>query len=196
MQNLGKKFTRFAFLAAFAFVGLGAITEPAAADNRESTPATQAENVAGLAGSDWQGQVKSSANAAAKKAGDITLASLNPQRNPNTSQPKHWSITNYIGDVRVRIATGASWKPLAKATTHIAPGMQVKTGANGQFVLKQGKDVITVSSNSEIEIPTKGADSIFQSLGKALFDMDRQPERRFSVALLILRRSSKAPSLR
>ncbi|PCJ61526.1 MAG: hypothetical protein COA65_00770 [Rhodospirillaceae bacterium] len=185
-QNSGKKFARFAFLAAFVFAGFGAMSGIAAAgdqntENREGAPTTQAENIAGLAGSNWQGHLKSSANAALEKAGQITLASLNARRDPNASQPKAWSITNYIGDVRVRIATGATWKPLAKTTTRIAPGMQVKTGANGRFVLKQGKDVITVSSNSEIEIPTKGSDSIFQSLGKVLFDMDRRPERRFSV---------------
>ncbi len=158
MGNLGQKFVNLAFLAAFVLAGFGVGMETAFAGDRTGP------------GQTVQAEVE-----------PMKIAAKDPRRDTNTPQPKRWSVTNFIGDVKVRVAKGVAWKPLARATVSIAPGMQVKTGEGGRFSLKQGKDVITVSPNSEIEIPTKGDDNILQTLGKVLFDMERRPDRRFSV---------------
>ena len=210
MWNLGKRVTRFALLATFVLAGFGAAAETAYADGRGlrgdrqiaaadgasrdgalarpqttrnsgGAAATQAGNAAGVPGATWQENGESFVNGMPETAKETKVASRDAGRDTNAAQPKAWSVTKHMGDVRVRVAKGATWKPLTKAALTIAPGMQVKTGPDGQFSLKQGKDIITVSPNSEIEVPTKGDNNILQALGKVLFDMERRPERRFSV---------------
>ncbi|MGB1547845.1 MAG: FecR domain-containing protein [Alphaproteobacteria bacterium] len=211
MKKLGHKLASLAFLAAFAFAGFGLDAKTAFAGDRSlgggpkiSTPNAdkgastaprdfggggapvknfyRTRSIAGTPGTNWQGQPAAPSEAFSNgKPQPMTIAAKDRQRDLGVPEPESWSVTNFVGDVKVRVATGAVWKPLARAVTSIAPGMQVKTGPDGKFSLQQGKDVLTVSPNSEIEIPTRGDDNILQSLGKVLFDMERRPDRRFSV---------------
>ena len=48
-------------------------------------------------------------------------------------------------------------------------------------MLRQKGDVVTVTPNTRFEVPKKGKNNVWLTFGKVLFDMERRPDRRFSV---------------
>ena len=86
---------------------------------------------------------------------------------------------DFSGDVRVQTKNGI-WRPMTKQHG-IAAGTRIETGKTGRIVLRQKSDVVTVTPNTQLTIPKKGKNNVLLTFGRVLFDMERRPDRRFSV---------------
>jgi hypothetical protein len=94
-----------------------------------------------------------------------------------------WVAVEVGGAVAQRDADGA-WQAVGPGTV-LAAGASLRTGDGAMLVLSHGRDRVTVSPNSELQIPAHadpahGA-SIIERIGTILFRVEHSPGRRFEV---------------
>src|SRR5579864_9368900 len=94
-----------------------------------------------------------------------------------------WIVSEISGEALERGADG-TWHALATGAI-LTPGAPVRTGARGRMVVTHRQDRLTVSPESEFEIPSSGdpatGPSLLQRLGTLLFSIEHTPQRRFEV---------------
>jgi len=94
-----------------------------------------------------------------------------------------WLAAEVAGQVTERAADG-TWQPIERGSA-LPDGARVKTGPDGKLVLSHNKDTVTLSPNSELELPRKtdgaSAPGLLQTLGTLLFRVEHSPGRRFEV---------------
>jgi hypothetical protein len=90
-----------------------------------------------------------------------------------------WLATGVNGSVSQRGADG-NWRQVEQGST-LADGARVTTGPDGKLVLSRRQDTVTVSPNSDFELPRDGGPSFLQTLGTLLFRIEHTPGRRFEV---------------
>ncbi|MCE2510458.1 MAG: FecR domain-containing protein [Alphaproteobacteria bacterium] len=110
---------------------------------------------------------------------DTPVTGLRSTQTVGVPAAKRWAARNFSGDVLIQTA-GGIWRPMTKRHG-IVPGTRIETGKTGRIVLRQKGDVVTVMPNSRFEVPKTGKNNVRLSFGKVLFDMERRPDRRFSV---------------
>jgi len=108
-----------------------------------------------------------------------THVPVSGMRATGTLAAKRWAAKDFSGDVRVQTKNGI-WRPMTKQHG-IAAGTRIETGKTGRIVLRQKSDVVTVTPNTQLTIPKKGKNNVLLTFGRVLFDMERRPDRRFSV---------------
>lgn len=92
---------------------------------------------------------------------------------------KRWAAKNFSGEVHVQAEDGI-WRPMTNRDG-VLPGTRIETGKTGKIVLRQKGDVLTILPNTRFEVPKHGKRNVALTFGKVLFDMERRPDRRFSV---------------
>lgn len=112
------------------------------------------------------------------------LAALLAQAHPAAAQAdSKWIVTEISGQVHDQGVSGTS-PSLARGSV-LEEGRTVETGADARLVLMHGKDLVTVSPNSEFRIPpsTDPGERVnfIQTLGTMLYRVEHLPERGFEV---------------
>ena len=95
-----------------------------------------------------------------------------------------WQVAEVTGTSRILSGPAATnvWKPATKGS-QIKDIGGIKTGTDGWVVLTRNKDSVIIAPSSIIEVQpaTFVGTQFFQRAGKATFDVDRRPGRRFEV---------------
>ena len=93
-----------------------------------------------------------------------------------------WRLVQSSGTVNVQEPTAAPH--LASTNATLAAGAVVTTGGDGNAILTNGKQRITLDANTQITLPAKedsAMTKVLQDLGTALFSVDKKPQQHFSV---------------
>jgi hypothetical protein len=93
-----------------------------------------------------------------------------------------WIVTEISGDVHEQGITSTS--SLARGSV-LETGRTIETGPDSRLVLMHGKDLVTVSPNSEFRIPPSADPgeriNFIQTLGTILYRVEHRPARGFEV---------------
>lgn len=104
------------------------------------------------------------------------------------AQHRSWLAAAVDGDVRRFIPFSTAWRQV-EVGDRLSPGTQVRTGMNGHLTMIRGRDTLVIYPESAFVVsgdPDYPPDSIFQSLGKLLFEVDHRETRSFSVETPLL----------
>jgi hypothetical protein len=116
--------------------------------------------------------------------GIVGVASLFAPTQPALAQDgPEWIVTEISGDVHAQSASGMS-PSLARGSV-LEAGRTIETGPGARLVLMHGKDLVTVSPNSEFRIPPSADPgeriNFIQTLGTILYRVEHRPARGFEV---------------
>jgi len=116
--------------------------------------------------------------------GILGAASLFVPAQPALAQDgPNWIVTEISGQVHEQSASGTS--PSLARGDALKEGHVIETGSDARLVLMHGKDLVTVSPNSEFRIPPSADPgeriNFIQTLGTILYRVEHRPTRGFEV---------------
>lgn len=112
----------------------------------------------------------------------IVLCLTQPIASPLAEDQTAWVVAESSG--RVIVSSGIVDRVSLRQGDQIAPGSRIRTLENGRAILTRGEDVIIMSPNSEVAVPTSQpafGTRLLQNIGRAIYKVTRRPSPHFEV---------------